>query len=194
MTFHELVALVAGERSRVVEVAGSRPKAELGGEVRKRAAIPLTDFMNDSRREPAVHRYHIGHVLGAPASPESIKSWHQRWHGYTFPSDLTALLARCNGIHLNADLKTGRAYHGLAPIEEWRPARFVMYGDGAEPSLLDDRYLALTYHQDGAAFVVLDSTSGSYYLMDAAGPDTSCPIGTRVVELLEWLWTHRLEH
>lgn len=106
--------------------------------------------------------------------------------------DLAALLLRANGIHLWAELETGRSYEGLAPLEEWILARVTIWGQDAEPELLPDRYLALSYHLDGAAFVVLDVESASYFLMDACGADTSCPIGADVGDLLAYLWSHRL--
>ena len=67
-----------------------------------------------------------------------------------------------------------------------------MWGDHADPALLPDRYLALSYHADSAAFVVLDTESGRYFLMDACGADESSPIGRSVGELLDWLWDHRI--
>jgi hypothetical protein len=109
------------------------------------------------------------------------------------PDDLVALLGRANGIHLWADLDTGRVYEGLAPLAEWRVARQRMWGDDVDPALLPDRYLALSYHSDGAAFVVLDVESGRYFLMDACGADESSPIGRNVGDLLDWLWAHRIE-
>lgn len=68
-----------------------------------------------------------------------------------------------------------------------------MYGENADRDLLDDRYVALSYHQDGAAFVVLDVESGKYFLMDTAGPDTTSPIANDARELLDWLWRSRIE-
>jgi hypothetical protein len=62
----------------------------------------------------------------------------------------------------------------------------------ADRRLLDDRYVALSYHQDGAAFIVLDVASGTYFLMDTAGPDATSPIATNVEELLDWLWQSRI--
>lgn len=100
-------------------------------------------------------------------------------------------MSRVNGIHLWAD-ENGRAYQGLAPIEEWEMARIKMYGAGADPDLVHDRYLALTYHQDHAAFVVLDINSGRYFLMDTCGADASTPIANNASELLDWLWQSRV--
>jgi hypothetical protein len=67
-----------------------------------------------------------------------------------------------------------------------------MYGPDAYADLLAERYLALTYHADGSAFVVLDAEGGGYYLMDSCGPDTTCPVGRTADDLLDYLWSHRL--
>jgi hypothetical protein len=108
------------------------------------------------------------------------------------PADLRALVERVNGIHLWANVETGRSYVGLAPVEEWELARVKMYGAAGDPGLLDDRYVAISYHQDGASFVVLDVKSGGYFLMDTAGPDTTSPIAGNVEELLDWTWRSRI--
>lgn len=99
---------------------------------------------------------------------------------------------RANGIHLWADLESGRAYEGLAPLAEWRVARQKLWGEHADAAQLADRYLALSYHSDGAAFIVLDVESGRYFLMDASAADESSPIGRSGAELLNWLWDHRI--
>ena len=134
----------------------------------------------------------FGHVLGPPASPRAIERWQEQRPSHPLPGDLLALVERVDGIHLWANLETGRSYEGLAPIEEWDLARVTMYGPEAEKGLLDDRYVALTYHQDGSSFVVVDVASGTYYLMDACGPDDSNPIGRSAAELLDWLWSNRI--
>ncbi len=133
-----------------------------------------------------------GHVLGAPASPEELARWDQDWPAHPLPTDLAELLRRANGIHLWADFNTGRSYEGLAPMHEWRLARHKMWGDDADPSLLSDRYVALSYHADASAFAVLNFDSGRYFLMDSCGADETSPIGSGVDDLLEWLWEHRI--
>jgi hypothetical protein len=64
-------------------------------------------------------------------------------------------------------------------------------GDRREAQL-GDRYLALSYHADSAAFATLDVDSGRYFLVDSAGADESCPIGASVEALLDWLWRSRI--
>jgi hypothetical protein len=67
-----------------------------------------------------------------------------------------------------------------------------MWGSDADTTLLSDRYLAVSYHSDGTAFIVLNVDSGKYFLMDSCGADESCVIGASAAELLDWLWAHRL--
>lgn len=107
-------------------------------------------------------------------------------------ADLVDLLTRVNGIHLWADLETGRSYQGLAPLDEWELARTKMWEPRADASSLEDRCLALSYHADGAAFLVLDVEHRRYFLMDACGAEESCLIGDCVGHLLDWLWKSRL--
>lgn len=61
-----------------------------------------------------------------------------RWPRHPLPQDLVELVMRANGIHLWADLDDGRAYEGLAPIEEWDLARVKMWGSGAHEASFDD--------------------------------------------------------
>ena len=131
-------------------------------------------------------------MLGPPLTANVLSEWQRRWPRHALPPVLASLLLRVDGIHLWADLGTGRAYEGLAPLAEWDLARVKMWGPSADPDLLSEQYLALTYHSDGAAFVVLDVDGGGYYLMDSCGADESCPVGRSADDLLDYLWSHRL--
>jgi hypothetical protein len=153
--------------------------------------MTLDELLERVASERRTGRY--AHVLGSPASRARIDDWKAAHPSHPLPRDLEALVARVDGIHLWADRKTGRSYEGLAPIEEWDIARAKMYGEGVDPTIVDDRFIAITYHQDFAAFVVLDTKSGTYFLMDTAGPDESSPIANSVETLLDWLWSHRIE-
>jgi hypothetical protein len=112
-------------------------------------------------------------VLGPGASAEELAAWQARWPHHPLPSDLVLLLSQVNGIHLWADDETGRSYEGLAPLDEWDLARLKMWGREADPASLPDRYLALSYNADGAAFIVLNVDTGRYFLMDSCGADES---------------------
>jgi hypothetical protein len=117
--------------------------------------MPVSDLMADPRQRREKRTFRNGHVVGPPVRDADLDDWQRRWARYPLPADLRALLLRANGIHLWAD--TGRAYQGLAPLEEWMLARVATWGVEAKPSALSDRYLALTYDIDGAAFAVLES-------------------------------------
>jgi len=101
-------------------------------------------------------------------------------------------LLRVNGIHLWADLDTGRSYEGLAPLEEWDLARRTLWGSDDHSDWLGDEYVAMSYHMDSGAFLVLKVTTGEYFLMDSAGANETCGIGADVGALLDWLWDHRI--
>ena len=49
-------------------------------------------------------------------------------------------------------------------------------------------WLAISEHQDGASYIVLDTDKHKYYLMDTCGADVSNPVGNNVQELLEYIW------
>jgi hypothetical protein len=116
----------------------------------------------------------------------------QRWPSLILPDDLRRLVEQFDGIHPWANAETGRAYIGIAPIDEWELARIKMFGATSDLALLDANYIAISYHADGNAFIVLDASAGRYFLMDSAGPDNSTQIGQTVGDVLDWLWVHRV--
>jgi hypothetical protein len=191
MTLDELLEKVAAEPDRTTEHDVRIASPALLAEVGQRGGMRLTDFMSDPRHTVERRVLRTGHVLGSGASTAALCEWQARWPRHALPRDLVELLSRVNGIHLWADLDTGRSYEGLAPLEEWDLARVKMWGSDDE-AMLEDRYLALSYHSDGAAFIVLNVETGRYFLMDSAGADETCPIGRSVGELLDWVWVHRI--
>ena len=192
MTLDEFLERVASEPNRTSERDVRVPTVELLEEMRAAGGMRVDALLADPRQTVERRTFRTGHVLGAPVPPEELAHWVEAWPRHRLPDDLVDLLGRVNGIHLWADLDEGRAYEGLAPIGEWRIARQKMWGEDANPALLPDRYLALSYHSDAAAFIVLDVESGRYFLMDTCGADESSPIGRSVGELLDWLWDHRI--
>jgi hypothetical protein len=191
MQIDEIISLVASEPTRVI----LRNVRVLASDTMAKASMPggmrMTDFLSaPARTERREFRY--GHIMGAPASRETIEEWKRKWSVAHLPSDLEEFVCRINGVHLWANIETGRSYIGLAPVEEWETARVKMYGATADPSLLDDRLIALSYHQDGESFVVLDLASGRYYLIDSAGPDETSPVGENIGDLLDWFWNSRI--
>lgn len=191
MNLTGFVERVSSEPERITEIDVRVPSAELLREIQLGPKL-VSDLLADPRHTVERRTVRKGHVLGPPASPGALADWQLRWPQHPLPPDLGSLVSQFNGIHLWADLSTGRSYEGLAPIAEWELARTKMYGAHAEERLLPDRYLAISYHEDGAAFVVLNVDTALYHYMDACGPDESCLIGNSVDALLDWLWKNRL--
>lgn len=191
MEIREFFELARAEGDKEVTRVVRGPSAELLSAARRPGGMLLTDFLAKTPAETKKTTAYR-HILGPAASSETIAARERELGVGRFPADLRTLLASVNGIHLWARSDTGRAHHGIAPLEEWELARVKMYGPTAPKDLLDDRYVALSYDEDGAAYVVLDALSGTYFLMDTAGPDASAPIGRSVGELLEWIWANRI--
>ncbi len=192
MNVDELIAKVASEPHRAMEHDVVVHSPEWLREMKERDPVPISERPADPNMTHERRTLRVGHVLGPPLTVDALEAWQRRWPRHPLPADLAALLLRVDGIHLWADLDTGRAYEGLAPVAEWELARVKMWGPDATPDTLPDQYLALTYHNDGSAFVVLDVDRGLYYLMDACGADESCPIGGSADDLLDHLWSHRI--
>ena len=192
MTFDQFLEKVASEPNRRTERDVRVATDELTADVHRRGGMRLTDFVAEPRKTVARRVLRTGHLLGPGVSPVALAEWKARWPRHPLPDDLGTLLGRVNGIHLWANLDTGRSYDGLAPLEEWNLARVKMWGADADEGLLADRYLALSYNSDSAAFIVLNVETGQYFLMDSAGADESSPIGGNVGTLLDWLWEHRI--
>jgi hypothetical protein len=192
MKIDEFLGQVASEPERTFMRPVSTNGPEMLAKLATSGGILLTDFLAAPGHRMEQREYRSRHILGPPATPGAIEAWQYQHPSQPLPADLRALVARINGIHLWADPETGRSYTGFAPIEEWEVARIKMYGPTTELSPVDHRYIALSYHENGDAFVVLDVTSGIYFLMDAAGPDTSTPIASNTDELLDWLWRNRI--
>jgi hypothetical protein len=190
MQTEDFIERVRTEGERVV----SRPakSAATAARAGQPGGIMLADLLAQHGPGAGRRDVHYRHILGPPASEARIGTWQQRTPNQRLPDDLVALIRTMNGIHLWADGDSGRAYTGLAPNEEGEPARTKFFGPDADQTLHHDRYIAISYHQDAAAFNVLDVDSGTYFLMDSAGPDTTTPIATNADELLDWLWQKRI--
>jgi hypothetical protein len=190
MTLDELFKRVESEPPRTVTLRQNLSQEQIDAANRP-GGMRLSDLLAVAPRPLPQRTVRFGHILGPPTSHSTVRAWGEQFPYHALPADLKDLVAQVNGIHLWADLDTRRSYDGLAPLEEWDLARIKMYGRGSDAHLLPDRYLALSYHGDGAAFIVLNVESGRYFLMDSSGPDEACPIGASVSDLLDWLWDHR---
>jgi hypothetical protein len=182
------MSLVASEPGRIGTVGEAPP--DVLARARKPGGMKLTDFLAASRGRMRQRSVRFLHILGPPAASETIAAW-EAGTSHRLPVDLRDLVSRINGIHLWANEETGRSNQGLAPIEDWALARSAFHHPEDE-GRLGDRYVAISYHADGACLVTLDTASGGYFLMDACGVDATCPIGDNVGDLLDWLWRKRI--
>lgn len=180
MTFIELEERVASEAPITVQARVFTP--DLAALARRPGGLAVRQLLDD--RAAASRDVTYRHVLGAPCPEEELRVAEQRLVGASLPADLRALLRRWNGIHLWANAETGRTYFGLAPLAEWAPVSDLVTDDGAS-------LLRISYHQDGAAMIALDTRASVYYLVDAAGPELDTPIARSADELLDWLWQNR---
>jgi hypothetical protein len=154
MLIEDLLGRVAAEPERTVRRTVWRTPPEVLAKAAQPGGLRVTELLA-ARGEAEQRDVRYQHVLGSPASAAAIEAWESERPLHPLPADLRTLVMRINGIHLWAD-ETGRSYSGLAPVEEWELARIKMYG-----SLLDDRYVALSYHEDGASCVGRVPASGA---------------------------------
>jgi hypothetical protein len=192
MRVDQFIQSVTGEPERTVTRTVWTTPPDVLAEAARPGGVAMTKLVSAPGRRPEQRAVRYRHLLGSGAAGEVVDVWRAKGRSHALPADLLALVTRINGIHLWANAETGRSYQGLAPIEEWENARTKICGPGAPRDLLDDRFVALSYHQDGAAFIVLDLASGTYFLMDSAAPDTTSPIANNADELLDWLWQARI--
>lgn len=172
-----------------LEVSVAAP--ELLNDAARPGGMRLNELLADPRRHKERRVSRTGHLLGQPLVQAAIEKWMRDWPKHQLPPDLQNLLQHVDGVHLWADLDAGRSYQGIAPLADWELARTRMWGSDADPDLLGDDYLAISYHADGAAYVVLKVTTGEYFVMDSCGADETCRIGGDVASLLDWLWKNR---
>ena len=141
MTFDELLERIAAEPATTTERDVRLANPDLVAELHRAGGMRLNEYIADPRHTLQRRVFREGHLLGSGASPAALAEWQTQWPRHPLPRDLADLLLRVNGIHLWADLETGRSYEGLAPLEEWDLARVKMWGPGVSEASLADRYL-----------------------------------------------------
>lgn len=191
MTFDELLASIATE----ADFSETREVTTLSREMldpRQHKGMTLAEMYAHPSSRRVERTFRHGHLLGPPATAESIRAWYARWPTHKLPDDLVALLMRANGIHLSADLDEGRAYRGLSPIEEWLPASARSLGPFPDGEWDADRCVVLTYDSDGHDYVLLDIDAAEYFATHDGGSEKHV-LGRCVGDLLDLLWRSRIE-
>jgi hypothetical protein len=137
------------------------------------------------------------HRTFPPLDNKELETWISKFPQSTLPEDYVSLLKRTNGIQFWVGEGSPNGYFQILHLRDIDTARQIMWGgllnDIEEDEVPYPHWLALTDHQDGAVFIVLDTDSGRYYLMDSCGADLTCPAGKNVNELLDYVWKHWIE-
>ena len=132
------------------------------------------------------------HIIHPPLDEEECKIWSSRFSINLLPEDFLELLKQSNGIQFWVDEGSPNGYLQILPLREIDTARTIMWGeehyDLEEDAIPYPHWLAISGHADGAAYIVLDTDTHQYYLMDACGADLTCPAGENVDELLDYIW------
>jgi hypothetical protein len=122
MTTDELLQRVAAQPmvtvERDVSIPGPAPKALLA----EGKPIPLTELVRHPDQHSERRTFQYGHVLGPGLSPHAIASWQASHPAHPLPPDLIGFLRQVDGVHLWADLASGRAYFGILPMNERQDA------------------------------------------------------------------------
>jgi hypothetical protein len=186
MTVDDFIALASAQpevtQCRPIRVWGPSLRAEVeAGRLRNLVAIQSHPDQHDEIRTV---RY--GHRLGPGLTAAELDEWQRQAPEFRLPHDLASLLLRINGIHLWADLDHERAYWGVAPLHEWRSAALQL---GSQMSGISSQAtLVLSYHENGDSYLLLDTAASCYRWLDTEDVDASRIVGTRVSQLLDWLW------
>jgi hypothetical protein len=149
--------------------------------------VQIGEFITRLTEEMPSH-----HRIFPPLSNNELKEWRATWIGHPLPEDLMESLRHSNGIQFWVHAGSPEGYFRLFPLREIDSARRIMwlgYGDSTdtdEVPYLD--WLAISEHQDGGEYIVLDTDRQRYYLMDTILSDLSNPIGHNIPELLEFIW------
>jgi hypothetical protein len=191
MLTDELLQLVASQpevrETRNVKVWGPSLRAAVdSGQLRA-----LDKILSHRDQTSEIKTFRYGHLVGNARRATDVEAWQARFPDHPLPADLADFLLRVDGVHLWADLDQGRAYFGIAPLDEWQDAAAT-----DAPALFDERptgMLVISYHQNGDYYLVLDARASVYRWFDHE--DTSSPrvIGTTVRDLLDWLWEQASE-
>jgi hypothetical protein len=151
-----------------------------------------TDFITRLVTEmPGQHR-----VL-APLESAELERWLAKWPRKLMPEDLLLLLQQANGIQFWVSEGSPLGYLRLLSLRDIDSAREAIWGEHSREMAVEDipypHWLAIGGNQDQTSYVVLDTDSQRYYLMDSCGADLNNPVGESVEKLLDFVWQDWVE-
>lgn len=186
MTIAELVTRAAAQQpvsvTREISVAGPSLQAAM----RSHPYMTVAEMIAHPDQHKEKRSLCYGHILGPGLTGAEISAWQARFPHHRLPADVTDALTSVNGVHLWADLAIGRAYFGIAPLDEWQDLASVSW------ALIDERTKALviSYHANGDFVLVLDTQAGRYDWLDHEDIDNPVTVGRTFSEMLRWFWDH----
>lgn len=141
--------------------------------------MQIADFIKRLTAEmPGQHR------VFPPLDGAEFESWQAKWPGQFLPEDFLTLMRRSNGIQFWVHEGSPEGYLRLLPLREIDSARRIMWLEHGANMGADEvpyaHWLAVSEHQDGGEYLVLDTDRHQYYLMDTCGADLSNPAGNNV--------------
>lgn len=131
--------------------------------------------------------------LNSPLSDDELRCWQQENRQITLPADLVAFYKLHNGVRIYAngeadDWEGDDGFPILFPLRRWQYAAREMYwGNTSMDEYIPGSWLALGTDQDGSAFIVLDTATASYLVVEPIDPEPE-RVATNVAELLDWLY------
>ena len=149
--------------------------------------MQIAEFIDRLTKEMPGH-----HRILPPLGNAELDEWQAKWPEMSLPEDLLNLLRHSNGIQFWVHEGSPEGYYRLLPLRDIDSARRIMwleYGDSMDADELPyPHWLAISEHQDGGSYIILDTDKQKYYLMDTILSDLSNPIGQSIEGLLEFIW------
>lgn len=128
------------------------------------------------------------HNLAAPLEDGELAAWKAANLALRIPDQLMELLSTHNGFTLRSDKESpvGGAIRFL-PLREIQYAPRLMFaGSKDNDDKFPREYVALTEDSDSTYFVILDTASGRYMVMDPIDPEPE-HIFDQIDPLLDWI-------
>lgn len=192
MTLNEFLRRVAEQQAVRIERTINVPGPELLARMNQRPTPTVADLLAHPDQRQERRRYSYRHIVGSGLTRGAIDEWQSNHVDHVLPDDVRELLTVANGVHLWADVETGRSYFGILPLEEWRDVAVSRWA-----WLFDDRptpqALVISYHENGDYLLVLETSPQCFVWWDPQNPLEPKRVGSTVEEFLDFWWAETAE-